>query len=212
MIGCSSAPTYIKPDFEQKQIKSIAIMPVVDKRDGVANTIQSNKSLSIIEELLTKKIVDKNYDAISPASVKNIVDEKTIMNTKPEKLCSLLKVDGILFSELYGYSDIFLINHSLKMQFKIYDAKGDSLWINDLNDSYLPFLSAIGASVSWAIGISADNKIEPKNKVPIIIAGVVAAEIVYAIVDGLTDETSRSVDGVFHSLPKGKESSNRIVK
>ena len=208
MVGCSPAPTFIKSDYEQKQIKLIAIMPVIDRRNKVEDTVQTHVTLSNIEELLSKKIVDKNYDVLSPGSVKNIIKEKAIENTSPENLCSILKVDGILFSELFDYTDVFFINHSIKMRFKIFDAKGDSLWINDLDDVDRPFLSAIGASLGWAIGVSVDNKISSKDKVPIILAGVAAAELVYIIVDGVSDETSQSIDGVFKSLPDGK----RIIK
>lgn len=204
LVGCSAAPTFIKPDFEQKQIKSIAIMPVVDKRNSVEDTVQAHENLLNIEDLLSKKIVDKNYDVLSPGSVKNIIKEKAIENMSPENLCSILKVDGILFSELFDYSDVFFINHSIKMGFKMFDAKGDSLWINDLDDSDKPFLSAIGASVGWAIGVSIDNKVSSNDKVPIILAGVAAAELIYIIVDGVSNETSQSIDRVFKSLPDGK--------
>ncbi len=204
MIGCSSAPTFIKSDYDQKQIKSIAIMPVIDKRNIVEDTVQSQESLSKIEELLSKKIMDKNYDVLSPGSVKNIIKEKEIENMSAENLCSILKVDGVLFSELFDYSDVFFINHSIKMRFNIYDAQGDSLWINDLDDSDRPFLSAIGASLGWAVGVAVDNKISSKNKLPTILAGVAAAEVVYVIVDGVSNETSQSIDRVFNSLPDAK--------
>jgi len=204
LIGCAPAPTFIKSDFEQKQIKLIAIMPVIDKRNIVEDTVQSHESLSNIEELLSKKILDKNYDVLLPGSVKNIIKEKAIENISPENLCPILKVDGILFSELFDYTDVFFINHSIKMRFKIFDAKGDSLWINDLDDKDKPFLSAIGASVGWAIGIAIDNKISSKNKLPTILAGVAAAELIYVIVDGVSNETSQSIDGVFNSLPDAK--------
>ncbi len=204
LFGCSSAPTFIKSDYDQKQIKSIAIMPVIDKRNIVEDTVQSNESLSNIEGLVSKKIMDKNYDVLSPGSVKNIIKEKEIENMSPENLCSVLKVDGILFSELFNYSDIFFINHSIKMEFKIFDANGDSLWINNLDNSDRPFLSAIGASLGWAIGVSIDKKISSKNKLPTILAGVAAAEVVYLIVDGVSNETSQSIDKVFKSLPEAK--------
>ncbi len=208
MIGCSPAPTFIKSDFEQKQIKLIAIMPVIDKRNEVEDTVQTHETLSKIEELLSNKIMDKNYDVLSAGSVKKIIKEKAIENISPENLCSILEVDGILFSELFDYTDVFFINHSIKMRFKIFDTKGDSLWINDLDDVDRPFLSALGASLGWAIGVSVDNKISSKDKVPIILAGVAAAELVYVIVDGVSDETSQSIDGAFKSLPDGK----RIIK
>jgi hypothetical protein len=187
-------------------------MPVIDKRKIVEDTVQSHRSLSNIEELLSKKITDKNYDVLSPGLVKNIIKEKAIENMSPENLCSILKVDGIIFSELFDYSDVFFINHSIKMNFRFFDAKGDSLWINNLDDSDRPFLSAIGASLGWAIGISIDNKISSNNKLPTILAGVAAAELVYTLVDGLRNETSSSIDGVFHSLPLGKASGKKITK
>ena len=187
-------------------------MPVIDKRNVVEDTLQSHKSLLNIEELLSKKIVEKNYDFLSPGSVKNIIKEKATENLSPENLCSILKVDGILFSELFDYSNIFFINHSIKMRFKIFDAQGDSLWINNLDDSDKPYLSAIGASLGWAIGVAVDNKISSHNKFPTILAGVAAAEVVYVIVDGLTNETSQSVDKVFRSLPDGKGNGKAIVK
>jgi hypothetical protein len=204
MIGCAPAPIFIKPDFEQKQIKSIAIMPVIDKRDTIEDTVRSHESLSHIEELISQNFLDKNYDVVPPDSVQSTIKEKEIQNLSPENLCSILKVDGILFSELFDYSDVFFINHSIKMGFKIFDAKGDSLWINDLDDSDKPFLSAIGASLGWAIGVAIDNKISSNHKFPTILAGVAAAEVVYVVVDGLRDETSQSIDGVFKSLPDRK--------
>ncbi len=204
MIGCSSAPTFIRPDYEQRQIKSMAIMPVTDKRSAAEDTVQAQKDLINIEEILSEKLLDKNYDVVSPGTVKNILKENPIENMTPENLCSMLKVDGILFSELYDYTDIFFVNHSIKMDLKVYDAQGDSLWINKLDDSDRPFLSAIGASLGWAIGVSLDNKVASKNKIPIIIAGVAAAEVVYVIVDGVSNETSQSIDKVFKSLPEAK--------
>jgi hypothetical protein len=212
MIGCSPAPTFIKSDFTQKQIKSIAIMPVVDKRNVVEDTSQSHKSLINIEELLSKKIVEKNYDFLSPGSVKNIIKEKAIENMSPQNLCSALKVDGILFSKLFNYSDLFFVNHSIKMGFKIFDAQGDSLWTNDMDDSDKPFLTAFGAALGWGIGVAVDNKISSESKLPTILAGVVASELVYTIVDALTDETSQSIDKVFKSLPERKGIAKEIVK
>ena len=206
LMGCAAAPTFIKSDYDQKQIKSIAIMPVIDKRNIDEDIVQSRESLSNIEELLSKKIMDKNYDVLSPGSVKDIIKEKSIENMSPENLCSLLKVDGILYSELFDYTDHFFIHHSIKMGLKIFDAKGDSLWINDLDDSDRPFLSAIGTSLGWAIGVAVDNKISSKNKLPTILAGVAAAELVYVIVDGVSDETSQSIDKVLKSLPERKGS------
>ncbi len=204
IAGCSSAPTFIKSDYDQKQIKSIAIVPVIDKRNIVEDTVQSHQSLIDIEELLSKKIIDKNYDVISPGTVENIIKEKAVENMSPENLCSVLKVDGILFSELLDYTDVFFINHTIKMHFNIYDAQGDSLWINDLDDSDRPFLSAFGASIGWAVGVAVDKKVSSKNKVPTIAAGVAAAEAIYVIVDAVSNETSQSIDKVFKSLPEAK--------
>jgi len=212
LIGCAPVPTFIKPNFAKNQIKSIAIMPVIDKREVSEDTLQSHRSLSNIEEILSKKIVEKNYDFLSPWSVKNIIKEKAAENLSPQYLCSLLKVDGILISELFDYSNIFFVNHSIKMRFKIFDAQGDSLWINNLDDNDKPYLSAIGASLGWAIGVAVDNKISSHNKFPTILAGLAAAELVYVIVDGLTNETSQSVDKVFRSLPDGKGNGKAIVK
>jgi hypothetical protein len=212
MTGCNPGPIFIKSDYEQRQIKTIAIMPVTDKRNAAQDQVKSNESISNIEELLSKKIIDKNYDVLAPGSVKNTIKEEGIENMSPENLCSILKVDGILFSELYDYSDVFFINHSIKMGFKIFDAKGDSLWINNLDDIYRPYLSAIGASLGWAIGVSVDKKIPSKDKLPTIAAGVAAAELVYLVVDGLSNETSQSIDGVFHSLPERKGNIKENIK
>ena len=81
---------------------------MIDKRNIDEDIVQSHESLSNIEELLSKKIMDKNYDVLSPGSVKDIIKEKVIENMSPENLCSVLKVDGILYSELFDYSDHFL--------------------------------------------------------------------------------------------------------
>jgi hypothetical protein len=204
MIGCSPTPTFIKQDFEQRGVKVIAIMPVIDKRNNIEDTVIAKGSLEKIEELISKNILDKNYDVLSVSTVKNLLKGKEIQNLTPEYLCSTLSVDGILFSELYEYADEFYIDHSLNMHFSIYDAQGDSLWINELDDSNKPFLSAIEASLGWTIGVAVTDKVSSGNKFPTILAGVAAAELIYVIVDGVTDETSESIDKVFKSLPDAK--------
>jgi|ERR1035437_2069514 hypothetical protein len=204
MTGCTPAPLFIRQDYAQKQIRTIAIMPVTDKRNTTGDTAQSNESLSNIEKILSERITDKNYDIISPGSVKNILKEKVIQNMSPENLCSLLKVDGILYSELFDYTDIFYINHSIKMGFKIYDAKGDSLWINNLDESNRPFLEAIGASIGWVLAISLDNKISSKDKTPKILIGAASAVVGYAIIDGILNEISMSIGKGLKTLPDGK--------
>jgi hypothetical protein len=204
LMGCSTAPTFINPNYENKQIKKIGVMPVTDRRDTFNETIEAKESLIHIEEMISKIIVDKNYDVVSATAVKKLLNQKEFQNLTPEYLCSTLNVDGILFSELYNYADDFYIDHSIKMHFSIFDAQGDKLWVNDLDDSDKPFLSALGASVGWAIGVAVDNKVSSKNKLPTILAGVAAAELIYVIVDGVSDETSESIDRVFNSLPEVK--------
>lgn len=204
LIGCSPTPTFIKPDFEQKQVKVIAIMPVDDKRNIIEDTATAKQTLSKIEELVTQKLLDKNYDVISVNTVKSELDTKEIKYNTPEQISKTFNADGILFSELYDYSDELYIDHTLKMHFIIYDANGDSLWINDLDDNDKPFLSALGASLGWAIGVAVDNKISSKNKLSTILAGVAAAELMYIVVDAVSDETSESIGRVFKSLPDVK--------
>ena len=204
MIGCAPTPTFIKSDFEQKQIKVIAVMPVVDKRNILEDTVDVKESLAKIEELISKKIVEKHYDVLSVNTVKNLLNGKEIQNLTPESLCSTLNVDGILFGELYDYADEFYIDHSIKMHFSLYDAQGDSLWIYELDDSNKPFLSAIEVSLGWAIGVAVTDKISSENKLPTILAGVAAAELIYVVVDGVSDETSESIERVFKSLPDAK--------
>ena len=204
MTGCTPAPLFIRQDYDQKQIRTIAIMPVTDKRNTTGDTAQSHESLSNIEKILSERIIDKNYDIISPGSVKNTIKEKANENKSPEELCSILKVDGILYSELFDYTDIFYINHSIKMGFKIYDAKGDSLWINNLDESNRPFLQAIGASVGWVLAISLDNKISSKDKTPKILIGAASAVVGYAIIDGILNEISLSIGRGLKTLPDGK--------
>lgn len=206
LIGCAPTPTFIKPDFDQKQIKVIAVMPVIDERNLADDTTAAIKTLTMIEELISNKISEKNYDVVSASTIKKLMNDKAINNLTPQFLCTELNADGILFSELYKYADEFYVDHSLKMHFSIYDAKGDSIWVNDLNDSDKPFLSALGASLGWSIGVAVDNKISSKNKLPIILGGVAAAQLVYTIVDAVCDETSQSIDNVFKSLPDAKRS------
>ena len=204
MIGCSPTPTFIKQDFEQRGVKLIAIMPVIDKRNNLEDTLNAEESLEKIEELISKNILEKNYDVLSVSTVKNLLKGKEIQNLTPGYLCSTLTVDGILFSELYEYADEFYIDHSLKMHFSIYDSQGDSLWAYELDDSNKPFLSAIEASLGWAIGVAVTDKVSSENKLPTILAGVAAAELIYVVVDGVSDETSESIDKVFKSLPGAK--------
>ena len=206
MIGCAPTPTFIKPDFNQKQVKVIAIIPVIDKRNLPEDSVNTNKIITNIEELLSNKIAEKNYDVISATTVKNIINAKEIKNFTPQFLCTELNADGILFSELYEYADEFYVDHSLKMHLSIYDAQGDSIWVNGLDDNNKPFLSALGASLGWAIGVAVDNKISSKNKLPVILGGVVAAQLVYTVVDAVSDETSQSIDDVLKSLPEAKGS------
>jgi len=206
MIGCAPTPTFIKPDFDQKQIKVIAVMPVVDKRSFAEDTTAAIKTLTKIEELISNKIAEKNYHVISAGTVKRIMNGKEIKNLTTQFLCTALNADGILFSELYEYADEFYVDHSLKMQFSIYDAQGDSIWVNELDDSYKPFLNALGASIGWSIGVAVGNNISSDNKLPVILGGVAAAQLIYTVVDAVSDETSQSIDNIFKSLPDAKGS------
>ena len=47
LTGCAPTPIFIKSDYDQKQIKSIAVMPVTDKRILNEDTIRNNENLKI---------------------------------------------------------------------------------------------------------------------------------------------------------------------
>lgn len=201
MLGCSTAPLFIKSDFEKEKIRSIAVLPVVNKCKGTEDQNQVRKNLSTIETSLVKTLTEKNYAVLAPEAVTNILKEKETDNVSTVSLCSLLNVDAILYSEVFDYSDVLLLNHSIKMNLKMVDAKGDSLWLNNLDDNVQPFVSAIGPTLGWGIGISNNKKIPSNEKVPTILAGIAAAELVYTLVDVLSNETAQSIDAVFDSLP-----------
>lgn len=179
-------------------------MPVTDKRVSVEDKELLLKNSANIETSLAEMLMDKNYDVLSADSIKNFINGKSVENLTPANLCALLNVDAVLYSELFSYSDKFLLDHSIKMSCKLFDSKGDSLWLNDLNDSDKPFLSAVGSTLGWGIGISNNNNIPSNEKFPTILAGVTAAELVYAAVDGLSNETSQSITKAFQSLPEKK--------
>jgi len=98
------------------------------------------------------------------------------------------------------------------MDFELFDAKGHSLWINNLDASNKPFLSAIVYSLGWAIGISINKSISSKDKSPAIIAGMAGAVIGYAIVDGIENEMSSFIDECLYSIPDGKGGGKEIIK
>ena len=204
MVGCSTAPTFIRTDFDKTHIRSIAIMPVSDKRNVSEDSKLAAKNVSDIEKSLSETLIEKKYDVLSADSIK--IKTNSIQSGKmtQAQLCSMLNVDAILYSDLYDFSDVFLVNHSLKMSYKMFDAKGDSLWLNNMDDMDRPFVSAIGSTLSWGIGVSTDNNISSADKLPTILAGVAAAELVYAAVDGLSNEMAQSINKVFHSLPEKK--------
>ncbi len=204
IVGCAPTPLFVSSDYEHKQITSIAIMPVIDRRNADADTIRSREDLLRIEVLLSQEMADKNYTVISAASVNRITDGHSIDSLSAKDLCSMLKVDGILSSELFDYSDVFFVDHSIKMNFKMVDAQGESLWMDILDDRDRPFLSAIGASIGWGIGISIDKNIATNDKLPTILAGVAAAELVYVLVDVVRNEASESITRAFRSLPDRK--------
>lgn len=205
MQGCSSAPLFIKSDFEKKKISSIAVMPVSNRFSEAKEKDQVKNNISKIEESLVQTLTGKKYTVLSPESVKTALHKMEIENLSPEKLCSLLNVDAILFSEVYDYSDVLLLTHSIKMNIKLVGSTGESLWINNLDDNDKPFISAMGPTLGWGIGISNNKNIPSDEKLPTIVAGVAAAELVYTLVDVLTNETAKSINEVFHSLPSGKQ-------
>ena len=179
-------------------------MPVSDKRVSAEDKELLLRNSVNIENSLSELLMEKNYDVLTADSVKIFLNGKTVENMSHATLCSLLNVDAVLYSELFSYSDKFLLDHSIKMSCKMFDANGDSLWMNDLNDSDKPFLSAVGSSLGWGIGISNNNNIPSNEKFPTILAGLTAAELVYAAVDGLSNETSQSITKAFQSLPEKK--------
>ncbi len=215
IFGCTPAPLFIKPDFGQKQIKSIAVIPVTDNRESNKDTTHTNKSLVGIEKIITEELLDKEYDVLTPVSVHNVfnnqsISEKEVGAMSSSDLCTLLKVDGILFSSLYYHNDVFFIDHSLKMNFKLYDSAGDSLWINNLEENNKPILYALGFGIGAGLGSSGSGGGESKGT--LVVAGIVGAFIGVAIADGIVDEQAGFIEKCLYSLPDGKGSGKEIKR
>ncbi|MCK7525835.1 MAG: hypothetical protein MZV64_53625 [Ignavibacteriales bacterium] len=58
-------------------------MPVIDKRNNLEDTLNAKESLEKIEELISKNILEKNYDVLSVSTVKNLLKGKEIQNLTP---------------------------------------------------------------------------------------------------------------------------------
>jgi hypothetical protein len=210
MIGCAPTAQFLKSDFEKKQIKTIAIIPVVDRRTDDKDTVESQELMTDIGELLSEKIMDKDYDVVSSSSVNKIIKEKNISNMTPANLCSELKVDAVLFSNLFEYNDVFFINHKLNLNYKLYGADGASLWQNLSQGSSSPIFYFLGGALGWTIGISSNEQISSDNKSVAILAGVAGAAVGVVIGDALVDDISRYMDEGLMSLPDGKEEGKEI--
>lgn len=213
--ACTPAPLFIKSDYSEKQIKSFAVLPLADKRESFSDSLSTDDTIKELEQLITEEILDKDYDVLTPMSIRNILKDKSIPKNRVKDipisdLCSLLKVDCVLYSNLNYHNDVYFIDHSLTMDFKLFNSIGDSLWTNNIDASNKPILYALGYGLGAGLGSSGYGGNESKGA--LIAAGIVGALLGVAVADGIVNEISGFIEQCLYSLPDGKGSGVEIER
>lgn len=128
-IGCASTiPHSIVPDYANRGIRLIAIMPVLNKSSD-------QKSAEILRDKLLEEIYFKGY----PKIPLKVVDEKLASvspdnrgNFSAQTIGDMLKVDAVLYTTLTKSgmgSGVLYASTAVEAQFVLRSAKtGENLW------------------------------------------------------------------------------------
>jgi hypothetical protein len=160
--GCSPRPVFLKPDYKNNPISRIAVMPVVDARTNIKDPEKANKELEKIQDKLSNKLMDRDYDVMKPVNSSLILNENGIKeNEIPSnipKICNLLKVDGVLLSTLKEYNFTFMINSKIDMDLGLYKSDNDTLWIHQMKVNKIKWLACIltGVCIGFVDELIAD--------------------------------------------------------
>jgi hypothetical protein len=215
LSGCTPKPIFLRPDYNDRtSFKTVAVMPVVDSLAGTGSQVICHS----LSKKLEDKLKDRNYDVLSADNVvsmltANGVAENDIATLSPQNICRMLGVDGILTSSLTKYTNAFMIHHQLDMGLRLWNSKGDSIWIHRASGNEITAVNNVGYIVSGIIGAkSAQTSTGSgvgKSSGEISDGAAIGIGVGVGLLAGMLVEAFRNFDnetlsGYFKTLPDGQ--------
>lgn len=206
VYGCGSAPPlFLQTDYEDKAVKSIGILEL--KEESVLNDEFeiSDEDFKSVDSVVIEEVLNRDYDVAAPIIYESyeINSDEDLSKEMIFKICDKEKVDAVLFSSISRYKDDFLGEHSLQMNFKLYKANGDSIWMDQVDldkNGLVGFLgSVVGITVATA-AYPSDGIVGASTLIPI---GLAAGVLAGLLVEGVTNHINDAISERLRTLPEG---------
>ncbi len=212
IYGCGSVPpTFLQPDYENNAVKTIGILELKDNSISTDSFEISDEQLKLVESMVIEEALNRDYDVAAPLEYKSfgIDSENDLTREMITSICEKEKVDAILFSTLYKYEDSFLGQHSLQMNFNLFKANGDSVWVDKVDLDRNGLVGFIGLLVGVTVsGAVQSNEMTPASVM--IPVGLGVGVLAGLILEGATNYISAAITERFRNLPEGIGEGNRI--
>ena len=214
VYGCGSAPPiFLQSDYENKALTSIGILEL--KEESVLNDEFeiSEEDFKSVESIVIEEVLNRDYDVAAPVIYKSyeIDSDEDLTKEMIFKICEKEKVDAILFSSISKYEDNFLGQHSLQMNFKLFQANGDSIWVDqvDLDKNSLPGFLGFIVGITLGVAIYPDETGTLSTSTRFAF-GLGAGVLGGLLGEGITNHISTAISERFKTLPEGVGDGNRI--
>jgi len=213
IYGCGSAPpTFLQSDYENKTVETIGILELKDKSILTEEFQISKEDYKNVENVVFEEVQDRNYDVVGPLKYESfgIDAEKDLTKELIAEICEKEKVDAILFSSISKYEDNYLGQHTLAMNFKLFKADGDSIWVDKVDldkNGLLSFFLFVGTITLGVAVLPDDGTTSTDTK---IVFGIAAGVLGGLLAEALIDNISAAISERIETLPEGVGQGNRI--
>jgi len=215
IYGCGSAPpTFLQSDYENKTVETIGILELKDKSILTEEFQISKEDYKNVENVVFEEVQDRNYDVVGPLKYESfgIDAEKDLTKELIAEICEKEKVDAILFSSISKYEDNYLGQHTLAMNFKLFKADGDSIWVDKVDldkNGLLGFVIFVGVFTATMLVYPYDPALEPTTDVKLAL-GLGVGVLGGLLGEALTNYISSAISERIETLPEGVGQGNRI--
>lgn len=215
VYGCGSAPpTFLQTDYENRAVETIGILELKGKTILNDEFEISDEDLKKVENNVIEKVLNRNYDVVGPIKYEKFGRDSDQDLTKEliAEICKKENVDAILFSSISKYEDNYLGQHSLQMNFKLFKANGDSIWVDNAELDKNSLLGFFGLVTGVTIGMFVypyGTGLEPSTSTKLVI-GLGIGVLAGLLAEGLTNYISTTISERFATLPEGTGQGNRI--
>ena len=214
LFGCGTVPPeFLQSDYENNSVKSIGILELKDNSALNAETEITQEDFKNVENIVIEEVLNRDYDVVAPVQYKGsgINGVEDLTRSKIAEICEKEKVDAVLFPSISRYKDDFLGEHILQMNFKLYKANGDSIWVDkiELDKNGLPTFLLFVAGITVGSFAYPSDVVEPSTSTKLAF-GLGAGVLGGLLAEGITNHISDAISERFGTLPEGVGNGKRI--